>query len=187
MRTVLRWGLRKETREWFPQAPRLHRKGVENNVYVRRGSDKLPDNRVRGEIALFQDVDVVCEVAADDVDEGVDADRAIAGDAGAGPSLGRESAQQRERSEPHDAKLLDQIRPSRVIRLRTRHGDLLIETRQRIRKPARKPQRPAEKDSFAVVDVVQQLANRPLVRRVAMRRLLFRNAFQKRQRLFHLL
>src|SRR6185369_10967501 len=77
--------------------------------------------------------------------------------------------------------------PRGLVSLRAGDGDLLVETRQRIREPARKPQRPAEKDPFAVVDVVQKLTNGPLVRLVTMRRLFLGNVFQKRQRLIHLI
>jgi len=97
---------------------------------------------------------VVGEVAADDVDEGVDADRAVAGDAGSGPGLTGKAAEEGKRGQANGAKLVHQIGPRCFISFRAGDGDLLVETRQRISEPAGKPQCPAEKDSFAIADVV---------------------------------
>src|SRR6185369_3316269 len=92
-----------------------------------------------------------------------------------------------KRSEPDGLELLDQIRPGGLVRVRAGHGDLLIETRQGVGETARKPQRPAEKNPLAVVDVVQEFPDGPLVGRVTVRRALFGNACQKRRGLFELI
>src|SRR3569832_1633652 len=64
---------------------------------------------------------------------------------------------------------------------------VLIEARQRIGNPTRKPARPARKHPLAVVHVVQHLANGPLSRLVRMETLLLAYAAEKLEQLAHLI
>src|SRR6185369_2449507 len=125
---------------------------------------------------FFQYVYVVGDVAADNVGDGVDGHRIVAGDAASRPRLGRQVAEERKGSEPDGLELLDQIRPGGLVRVRAGDGDLLIETRPRVGANAREPQRQAEKNPLAVVDVVQEFPDGTVVGRIPVRRELFGNA-----------
>src|SRR6185503_13227135 len=63
---------------------------------------------------------------------------------------------------------------------------ILLETRQRVVKSARKPERPAREDTLAIVNVVQHLANRPLSRRVRVKTPLLGDPAEKLEHLAHL-
>src|ERR1041385_5062685 len=97
------------------------------------------------QIPLAQDVHVVGDVPGDYVSEGAHGNRIVTRDACPFPRLRRQALEQRDRRETHVFELLDEVSPRRVVRLSHWHCDVLIEARQRSRKPTREPESPARK------------------------------------------
>src|ERR1700723_2705756 len=66
-------------------------------------------------------------------------------------------------------------RPRILVSPRAVSGDVLIETRHRVRKPASKPQSPEHKRTLIIGEMVQNLPDTPLLRLVPMERLFLGN------------
>src|ERR1044072_9591943 len=62
----------------------------------------------------------------------------------------------------------------------SRHANILIKTGKCILKASRKPQSATQENPFTVINVVYDLTNCPLSRRVTMERLLVRDSSQER-------
>src|SRR5687767_514569 len=84
------------------------------------------------------------------------------------------------------AELVYVAAPTNLIRRGSVDGEVLIEARQRVREASGEPKGAEQENAFAVVDVVQQLAHGPLLGFVTIKRFLFRDAGQKRQRFLQL-
>jgi len=102
------------------------------------------------------------------------------------PSLRRRIPQQRNCREPHAPELLYMRGPRNPIRPRARSSNILIKSRQRLRKAARKPNRPERKGPLRIAHVIQHLPDAPLLRRITPKRLLLRNPRKKSQRFLEL-
>src|SRR5215217_3492664 len=84
-------------------------------------------------------------------------------------------------------ELLHQLSPGSVVRMGELGCNILVEARERVSKPTRKPERTARKDPLTVVNVVQHLANRPLSRGVRMKTLFFTDSAKKLEHLAQLI
>jgi len=129
---------------------------------------------------------VVRDVAGDDVSDRPDRSRIVTRDARSIPRLLRHALEEGNRRKAHDSELVDEVGPRCIVRVGVLDCDILVETRQRVIKSARKPERPARKHPLTVVYVVQDLANGPLPRRVSMKALLLADPAQKLEHLAHL-
>lgn len=129
---------------------------------------------------------MVRNVAGDDVSQRPHGNGIITRDSRPIPRLIRQTLEERDRGEADVFELLDEVSPRSVVCLSGLDGDVLVETRQRVGKPTRKPDRPARKDALAIVNVVQHLANSPLSGRVRMETLLLADPAQKLEHLVHL-
>src|SRR5689334_3659762 len=103
------------------------------------------------------------------------------------PRLIRQTLEERDRPETHVLKLLNQITPRSIVCVSEPDRDVLLKARQRIGKPAGKPERARGEHPFTIVHVVQNLANGPLPRLVRMKTLLFPYSAQKLEHLAHLI
>src|SRR6185503_2765642 len=73
------------------------------------------------------------------------------------------------------AEFFNMTRPGNIFGSRRSNAEVLIVARKSILKTASKPMSTKKKNPLRIVDVVEQLADRPLFRRVSMARLFFRN------------
>jgi hypothetical protein len=83
---------------------------------------------------------VVGKMPCDDIGQGADGDWIPARDAGPGPCVLGQVAEERESGCANGAELLDVAGPRNVIGSSERNGDFLIEARQRGLEAAREPQ-----------------------------------------------
>src|SRR4029079_16018443 len=104
---------------------------------------------------------MMCDVPGNDVSQRTNGERVVAGDAGLRPRLFRKALEKRDRREPDVSELLNQVSPRGIVLLRRHYSLILVKTGERVLISARKPKRAVEKNTFAVVHVVQHLANRP--------------------------
>src|SRR6185295_18331102 len=116
------------------------------------------------------------DVPGNDVSQRTNGKQVVAGEAGLRPCLFRKALEKRDRRQPDVPELLNQVRPRGIVRLRRHYSLILVKTRERVLIPARKPKRAIEKNTFAVVYVVQHLANRPLSRFISVPALFLSNA-----------
>ena len=130
---------------------------------------------------------MVRDVAGDDVGYRPHGNGIVTRDARPVPRLIRQALEEEDRRKAHVFELLDEVSPRSVIRMGIFDCDVLFEARQRVVEPARKPERPNGKYPLAVVHVVQQLANRPLSRRVGVKTLFLADPAQKLEHLAHLI
>ena len=79
--------------------------------------------------------------------------------------------------------LVDVALPGALLGAGGGHGDVLIEARQRAVESAGEPERTKGEQAFGVIQVPDDFADGPFVRRVPMARLLVANRAQQRQRL----
>src|SRR5207302_1774433 len=80
----------------------------------------------------------------------------------------------------------DVFGPRNTVGLCARDGDELVEAGHWRFEAAPEPESPLQEHALGVRDMIQGLANAPLIRSVAMQRLLLRDAFEQRERVAEL-
>jgi hypothetical protein len=108
--------------------------------------------------------------------------RIVACDAPAHPRVGWEILEERKRRGPNRREFFHVCRPRTCISFGGRCRHQLIEARQGTVEPAGEPECACNKQSLGVVDVIEQFADSPLVRRIALQGLFVRDTTQQRQR-----
>ncbi len=136
--------------------------------------------------SFAQHLHVVRQVSGDDIRKGADCEAIVAGNAAARPCLGWHISEKRDGGEADAAELLDVGGPGDCVRLRAGCRDVLVVAGQGTLKAVRKPEGAESDGALGVGDMVQQLADAPLFRRVAIKRFFFRDACEKCWRLFQL-
>ena len=168
------------------RVPEYTVRGEENNNFGRTSRRFLRKSAAVLEVPFLKHLSVMGDVAGDDVGDCTDGDRVIAGDTATRPRLVRQVLEKRNRAQPDGPELFDQLGPGRLICIRRLDRDILFKARQRVLKSAREPECPVEEHTLAVIDVVQQFANRPLSRSVGFQTLLLRDTLQEPKSLSHL-
>src|SRR5688572_4103675 len=107
-----------------------------------------------------------------DVRERANTERIPAGDTAARPGLRGKVAEERHRRAPDRLKVVEKVRPRALVGARLPYRDVLLEARQRTVESAREPERAKGEETLGVAQMVDHLANAPLVGRVAMQGLL---------------
>src|SRR5439155_20488946 len=146
------------------------------------GSGEARPARATGlQVPFLEDGAVVRDVAGGDVGQRPHREGVSAGDAAPAPGFVRKVAEESNRRQPDAPEFLDVVGPRALVCPRAGRGDVLVEARKRSFEPAGEPERPGDEEPFAVVDVVDDLADRPLLRRVGPEALLLGNRGEKVQ------
>jgi hypothetical protein len=111
--------------------------------------------------------------------QGLDCDWVVTRDSRPRPALVRHVLKERDRRGPDVFELFDQFSPGSFVRVRILDRYVLVEARERILEPAREPESAAEEEALTIVDVVQDLADGPLARCIAVQALLFGDTLEK--------
>src|SRR5262245_8699579 len=106
-------------------------------------------------------------VSGREVCQRADREWIVARDAAAIPRIRRQAGKERERAIADDAEFVDKVAPRALLESRRRHRDVLVEAGQWRLKPAGEPERTRAEEALGVIDVADDLAQRPLVRCVA--------------------
>src|SRR5215467_8495104 len=125
------------------------------------------------QIFFPQHCHVVINVAGNDVRHGPYRKRITAGRTAPVPSFRGKVAEECEARLADLTELLNMPRPGHSVRFGRADYHVLVKARQRGLHLAREPQPAKEKHSFSIVHMPPRLADAPLVRRVAVERLLF--------------
>ena len=137
-------------------------------------------------ISFAQHLDVVRQVAGDDVGQRPHGKRIVAGDPLPRPCLGGNILEERNGGKPRAPELLHVGGPGSLVRLRGGYRNVLVEAGEGSFKTARKPQGTMGEEPLGVGDVAQRLPDAPLFGRVTMERFPFGNPAQESQRLVQL-
>lgn len=129
---------------------------------------------------------MVRDVPGDDVGQRTNGERVVAGDASFRPRLVRKVLEKRDGRQPDAPEFLNEVRPRSIVGMRRHYSQILVKTGQGVLISARKPKCAIEKDTFAVVHVIQDLTNRPLSRFVRVPAFVLRNAVEKLKSFIHL-
>jgi hypothetical protein len=127
------------------------------------------------------------EVASDDESESAHGEGFAVGDTLPGPCAGWQILEQANSGEANQAELLDVIEPRNSVGLGALRADVLIVAGKRRFESSRKPEGAKGKGAFGVGDVIEDLANRPFIRGVAVKRRFLRNAGEKFEGIWQLL
>jgi hypothetical protein len=119
------------------------------------------------------------DVASDDESESAHGEGFAVRDAVSRPRGGRQILEQANRGEANEAKLFDVIEPRNSIGPGTLRADVLVVAGKRRFESSRKPVGAKSKGAFGVGDVIENLANGPFIRGVAVKRRLFCYAGKK--------
>lgn len=96
---------------------------------------------------------MVGKVAGNDIGQGANCERIVAGDAASCPGLSGQVAEERQSGHADRSKLVDVVGPRNVVGLSGCYANVLIEAGQLILKTTRKPQSPGNENALRVVDV----------------------------------
>ena len=110
------------------------------------------------------------DVASDDESESAHGEGFAVRDTVSRPCAGRQILEQANGREADEAKLLDVIEPGDSISLGTFRADVLVVAGERRFESSREPEGAKSKGAFGVGDVIENLANGPFIRGVAVKR-----------------
>ena len=129
---------------------------------------------------------MVCDVPGKNVGQRPNGKGVPAGYAGSHPGLSRQISKEGKSRQADSPELLDMTGPRKLVGPSSASTNVLIEARQGALETARKPECAEQEGPLAVVDMIQYLADSPLLRRVAVKRLLLGDAPQESDGFFQL-
>lgn len=118
-------------------------------------------------------------VAGEDVGQGAHGEGGIVRDAASLPGLLRKVFEQGQARVARIAKVFNMVAPGNGIRRGGINANVLIEAGQGFLKSTGKPESPKRENALTIINVIEQFAHRPLIRRVSMKRFLFWDTAQE--------
>src|SRR5215831_1742474 len=144
-----------------------------------QGNSRVPSQAVAGvklEVTLTKNPEMVRHVGRNDEGERANGEWIVAGDTSAHPGVRREVPEKRDGRLAHALELLHMCGPTDSVGLGTSRCDVLVEAGKRRFKAAGEPESAEDKGAFGVGHMIENLADAPLLRRIAKSGLLLRDS-----------